>query len=67
MDSYDKFVKHYRLSDDLPTLEIEQTHLDLMQAMLPDAAKSAKKLYTLQWQGNLADEIEDKLKLHKLS
>jgi len=65
MDSYDKFVSHFRLFDDLPTLEIEQAHLDIMQAMLPNAVKSAKNLYTLQWQGNLGDEIEDKLKLHE--
>ena len=61
MDSFDDFVSHFRLSDDLPTLEIEQTHLDIMQAMLPDAVKSARTLYTQQLQGNLADEIEDKL------
>lgn len=65
MDSYDTFVKLYRLSDDLPTLEIEQAHLDIMQAMLPDAVKSAKNLYTLQLQGDLADEIENKLEIHE--
>ena len=65
MDSFDNFVSRYRLFDDLPTLEIEKTHLDFMYAMLPDAVKSAKKLYTQQLQGNLADEIEDKLKIHE--
>jgi hypothetical protein len=61
MDSFDAFVKAFRLFDDLPTLEIEPSHLDIMQAMLPDAVKSARNLYTQQLQGNLADEIEDKL------
>lgn len=61
MDSFDDFVSHYRLFDDLPTLEIEPAHLDIMQAMLPDAVTSAKRLYTHQLQGNLADEIENKL------
>jgi hypothetical protein len=32
-----------------------------MQAMLPLVVKSARNLYTQQLQGNLADEIEDKL------
>lgn len=61
MDSFDDFVSHFRLFDDLPTLEIEPTHLELLQAMLPEAVKSAKSLYTQQLQGNLVDEIEDKL------
>lgn len=65
MDSFDDFVSHYRLFDELPTLPIEQTHLDLMQAMLPDAVKSARNLYTQQLQGNLADDIEDKLTLYE--
>ncbi|GGA95165.1 helicase-related protein [Mucilaginibacter rubeus] len=61
LDSFDDFVSHYRLFDDLPTLEIEQAHLDILQAMLPDAVTSAKRLYTQQLQGNLVDDIEDKL------
>jgi len=61
MDSFDAFVSAFRLFDDLPTLEIESSHLDIMQAMLPDAVKSARNLYTQQLQGNLSDEIEDKL------
>lgn len=65
IDNFDDFVTLYRLSDDLPTLEIESAHLDIMQAMLPQAVKSAKKLYTQQLQGNLADEIEDKLNIYE--
>jgi hypothetical protein len=65
IDSFDDFVSHFRLYDDLPTLEIEQAHLDIMQAMLPDAVKSAKTLYTQQLQGNLADDIEDKLNIYE--
>lgn len=65
MDSFDAFVHTFRLFDDLPTLEIESSHLEFMQAMLPDAVKSAKNLYTQQLQGNLADEIDDKLNIHK--
>ncbi len=65
MDSFDDFVSHFRLFDDLPTLEIEQTHLDILQAMLPEAVKSAKNLYTQQLQGNLIDEIEDKLQVYE--
>src|SRR5260221_1163587 len=64
-DSFDEFLSHFRLFDDLPTLEIEQAHLDILQAMLPDAVKTANKLYTQQLQGHLADEVEDKLKLHE--
>jgi len=65
MDSFDDFVSHFRLFDDLPTLEIEQAHLDILQAMLPEAVKSAKNLYTQQLQGNLVDEIEDKLQVYE--
>ncbi len=65
MDSFDEFLNHYRLFDDLPTLEIEQAHLDILQAMLPDAVKTAKNLYTQQLQGNLADDIEEKLHQHE--
>jgi superfamily II DNA or RNA helicase len=65
MDSFDEFVSHYRLFDDLPTLEIEKSYLDILQAMLPEAVKTAKNLYTQQLQGNLADDIEDKLNLYE--
>ena len=64
-ESFDDFVKEFRLFDDLPTLEIEQAHLDIMQAMLPDAVKTAMQLYTQILQGNLADEIEDKLHVYE--
>jgi ERCC4-related helicase len=62
IDSFDDFVNRYRLFDELPTLEVEQPHLDILQAMLSEAVKSAKGLYTNQLQGNLVDDIEDKLK-----
>ena len=65
MDSFDDFVNHFRLFDELPTLEVEQPHLDILQAMLPEAVKSAKSLYTNQLQGNLVDDIEDKLKVYE--
>ncbi len=65
MDRFDDFVSHFRLFDDLPTLEIEQAHLGILQAMLPEAVKTAKNLYTQQLQGNLADDIEDKLNLYE--
>ena len=65
MDSFDDFLSHFRLFDELPTLEIEKAHLDIIQAMLPDAVKTARNLYTQQLQGNLVDEIEDKLKVHE--
>lgn len=65
MDSFDAFVRHFRLFDELPTLQIEPSHLEIMQAMLPDAVKSARNLYTNQLQGNLADDIEDKLNLYE--
>ncbi len=65
MDSFDEFVSHFRLFDDLPTLEIDSVHIDNMQAMLPDVVKSAKQLYTLDLQGNLSDEIEEKLSIYE--
>ncbi len=64
-ESFDDFVKEFRLFDDLPTLEIEQAHLDILQAMLPDAVKTAMQLYTQILQGNLADDIEDKLHVYE--
>lgn len=65
MDSFDEFVSHFRLFDDLPTLEIDPLHIDNMQAMLPDVVKSARQLYTLDLQGNLSDEIEEKLSIYE--
>jgi hypothetical protein len=62
MDNFDDFVKHYRLFDSLPTVEIEPEHLQLLQTKLPEVVTSAIKLYKHDLQGNLADEIEDKLK-----
>jgi hypothetical protein len=61
IDDFDDFVSKYRLFDDLPTLEIENTHMEILQSMLPDAVKAAKNLYTMSLQGNLQDEVEDKL------
>lgn len=65
MDSFDDFIQHYRLFDDLPDLDIEKTHIDLMQSMLPDAVESAKRLYETTWQGSLRDDVEEKLGLHE--
>ncbi len=65
MDSFDDFLQHYRLFDDLPDLEIENTHIGLMQSMLPDAVESAKKLYETTWQGSLRDEVEEKFGIHE--
>jgi superfamily II DNA or RNA helicase len=64
-DNFDEFLRQYRLSDDLPTLEIEQAHLDILQAMLPEAVKTAKTLYEQQHQGSLIDDLEDKFEKHK--
>jgi len=65
IDSFDAFVNEFRLFDELPTLEVEPAHLDILQAMLPDVVTSAKKLYTYDLQGSLGDEIEDKLKIYE--
>lgn len=64
-NSFDEFLKDYRLFDELPTLEIEKSHLDILQAMIPDAVDTAKKLYVQQHQGDLVDELEAKLETHK--
>ena len=61
IDDFDDFVSRYRLFDDLPVLEIENAHMEILQSMLPDAVKAAKNLYTMSLQGNLQDEVEDKL------
>ena len=65
IDNFDDLISRYRLFDDLPTLEVEHAHLDILQSMLLDAVKTAKNLYTLQLQGNLQDEIEDKLNAYE--
>ncbi len=62
MENFDDYVKHFRLFDGLPTVEIEIEHLELLQSKLPEVVTSAMKMYKLDLQGNLADEIEDKLK-----
>lgn len=61
IDDFDDFISRYRLFDDLPVLEIENAHMEILQSMLPDAVKAAKNLYTMSLQGNLQDEVEDKL------
>ena len=65
MDNFDDFVKHFRLFDSLPTLTIEPEHLKLLQDKLPGVVTSAVKMYKHDLQGNLSDEIEDKLKKYE--
>jgi ERCC4-related helicase len=60
-ENFADFIKEFNLFDTLPALEVDDTHLQILQSMLPEAVKSARSLYELQLQGNLEDELEDKL------
>ncbi|BAX82357.1 DEAD/DEAH box helicase [Labilibaculum antarcticum] len=64
-ESFSDFIKEFRLSDTLPTLEVEDNQLKILQDMLPGAVEIAKSLYTSQLQGSLEDDLEDKLKVYK--
>lgn len=64
-EEFADFIKEFQLSNTLPDIAIEDSHLKLLQDMLPGAVEYAKKLYITQLQGNLEDELEDKLEEYK--
>lgn len=65
LENFIEFVHEYKLSDTLQTLEINPRHLEIINGMLPESVKAAKQLYKLKIQGDLQDEIEEKLQQYQ--
>lgn len=61
LDSFAEFVSAYKLDDQLQTLEITFQHIGILQGMLADAVQTAKKIYKVKIQGDLQDQVEEKL------
>ena len=65
LDSFSEFVTAYNLDDSLQTLEITNKHTNIIQGLLVEAVQSAKKLYKIKIQGDLQDEVEEKLEQYQ--
>ncbi len=65
LENFIEFVHEYKLSDTLQTLEINPQHLEIINGMLHESVKAAKQLYKLKIQGDLQDEIEEKLQQYQ--
>jgi phage pi2 protein 07 len=61
LEKFEEFLNEYRLKDALPELETTREKLNELKALLPDAVKSAKQFYDLKIQGDLEDQMEEKL------
>ena len=65
LENFEEFVEAYRLKDAIPEIEITSDHLALLKETLPDAVKSAKQTYNLKIQGDLEDQMEEKLEKYQ--
>jgi SNF2 family DNA or RNA helicase len=66
-ESFAEFANDYQLKDRYPTLEISKEELSQIEQLLPAAVNAAKKLYQLKLQGDLEDDIEEKLTKYSLN
>ena len=65
LEEFEEFLNQYRLKDTLPELETSEKQLQKIKELLPEAVKSAKQIYDLKIQGDLEDEMEDKLERYQ--
>ncbi|WP_271769143.1 DEAD/DEAH box helicase [Aquimarina algiphila] len=65
LENFQEFLIQYRLKDTLPELETTREQLEKIKELLPEAVKSAKQIYDLKIQGDLEDEMEDKLERYQ--
>jgi len=65
LENFEEFLIQYRLKDTLPELETSKEQLGKIKDLLPEAVKSAKQIYDLKIQGDLEDEMEDKLERYQ--
>ncbi|SDZ85736.1 DEAD/DEAH box helicase [Bizionia paragorgiae] len=65
LEDFEEFLNQYRLKDTLPELETSEKQLQKIKELLPEAVKSAKQIYDLKIQGDLEDEMEDKLERYQ--
>jgi len=65
LEDFEEFLNHFRLKDTLPELETSTEQLAKIKGLLPESVKSAKQIYSANIQGNLEDEMEDKLERYQ--
>ena len=65
LEDFEEFLNQYRLKDTLPELETSEKQLQKIKELLPEAVKSAKQIYDLKIQGDLEDQMEDKLERYQ--
>ena len=65
LESFSEFMDDNRLKDTIPTLEVAQEHIDTIKSLLGQAVESAKNMYKLKLQGDLEDEMEEKLEIYE--
>lgn len=65
LEDFSEFMTQFRLFDSLPTLESSDDEKKKVKELLSDAVVSAKKLYSIKLQGDLEDELEDKLEYYQ--
>jgi len=65
LEDFEEFLNQYRLKDTLPELETSKRQLEKIKNLLPEAVISAKQVYDLKIQGDLEDEMEDKLERYQ--
>lgn len=61
METFQEFMIQYRLKDTLSELETTSDQLVILKSLLSGAVVTAKKVYKLKLQGDLEDEMEEKL------
>lgn len=65
LENFEEFLNLYRLKDTLPELETTEEQLGKIKGLLSEAVISAKQIYDLKIQGDLEDEMEDKLERYQ--
>ncbi|MFN4762710.1 DEAD/DEAH box helicase [Gillisia sp. Q332] len=61
LETFQEFLIQYRLKDTLSELETTSDQLVILKSLLSEAVVTAKKVYKLKLQGDLEDEMEEKL------
>jgi len=65
LENFEEFMIQYRLKDVLPELETTDSQLLKIKKLLSGAVNSAKQVYDLKIQGDLEDEMEEKLEFYE--
>lgn len=65
LDDFTSFMDQYHLKDTLPDRAISDKEINSLEGLLPEAVKSAQKMYVHSLQGDLEDDLEDKLEFYE--